>query len=109
MKSKQLILLIISASILTACASYVKPVGEDVCTKCVGLIKDGKTTKSEVLQQEDFYTHTKTLNTHNKTIMVFNFWVVGSGWWSHNKKSYDLVLVFDENDILQKHSLVQVR
>jgi hypothetical protein len=109
MKSKHLIILVIIASVLASCASHVKTVDEDVCTKCVGFIKDGKTTKAELLQQEDFYTHTKTFNTHSKTIMVFNFWVVGTGMWGNKYKSYDLVLVFDENDILQKHSVVQVR
>lgn len=110
MKSKHLVFLALTASILTACASYVKPVDEDVCTKCVGLIKDGKTTRSEVLQQEDFYLHDKTLKSHNNTILIFKFGILEKGLWGYKKiEFYNLVLVFDENDVLQKHSVVNVR
>jgi hypothetical protein len=108
MKSKHIIILVISAFVLASCASYVKPVDEDVCMKCVGLIKDGQTTKSEVLQQEDFYTHIKTFKSNNNTILIFSF-RGGETWWDKIPKLYNLVLVFDQNDILQKHSLVQVQ
>jgi hypothetical protein len=117
MKSNHLVFLALTASLLTACAFYVKPVDEEICTKCVGLIKDGKTTRSEVLQQEDFYLHAKTLKSHNNTILIFKFGVLEKGLEGYNEKGlgvynlkfYDLVLVFDENDVLQKHSVVQIR
>lgn len=108
MKSKHLVFLALTAFLLPACASYVKPVGENVCTKCVGLIKDGQTTKSGVLQQEDFYTHIKTFKSNNNTILIFSF-RGGETWWDKIPRLYNLVLVFDQNDILQKHSLVQVQ
>jgi hypothetical protein len=108
MKSKHLVFLALTASLLTACASYVKPVDEDVCAKCVGLIKDGKTTKSEVLQQEYFYLHIQTYKSNKNTILIFKIWS-DKTWWDTRYKIYNLVLVFDQNDILQKHSLVRVQ
>jgi hypothetical protein len=108
MKSKHLIILVISAFVLASCASYVKPVEEDICTKCEGLIKDGKTTKSEVLQREDFYIFFKTYKSNNNTILIFKI-SDGKKWWDTRPKIYNLVLVFDQDDILQKHSLVQVQ
>jgi hypothetical protein len=108
MKSKHLIILVISASVLASCASYVKPVDEDVCTKCVGLIQDRKTTKTEVLKEEDFYTHLKTYKSGNNTILIFHFWN-HKGWWDSLPREYNLVLIFDENDILIKHSLVRIQ
>jgi hypothetical protein len=108
MKSKHLIILVISAFVLASCASHVKPVDEDVCMKCVGLIKDGKTTKAEVLQQEYFYLHIQTYKSNNNTILIFKI-SDGKRWWDTRPKIYNLVLVFDQDDILQKHSLVQVQ
>ena len=108
MKSNNLVFLGLTACLLVACASYVKPVEEDICTKCDGLIKDGKTTKSEVLQREDFYIFFKTYKSNNNTILIFKI-SDGKRWWDTRPKIYNLVLVFDQDDILQKHSLVQVQ
>jgi len=97
---------------IIGCSHYIKSVDEDICTKCVNFIKDGKTKKEDVLQKTDFYELFKTFKSKNDTILIFSF------LYLKDKKSstvidkieaeYHLVLVFDENDLLKKHSLVRV-
>jgi hypothetical protein len=89
----------------TGCHSYVKPVDESICTKCVNFIEDGKTKKEEVLKKSDFYELLKTYKSKNDTILIFRF----STLQDHKANSYHLVLIFNENDVLKEHSIVRVR
>ncbi len=109
MNSKHVILsafiILIHLFSLTGCHSHVKPVDESICTKCINFIEDGKTKKEEVLRKFDFYVLYKTFKTKNNTILIFGL----TSWQDKDYKEYDLVLVFDESDILKKHSLVQTK
>jgi hypothetical protein len=81
---------------------YIKPVDEGICTKLAPFVEDGKTKKEEVIQKSDFYLSYTEHKSKNNTICIFRFIS------SPDKNIYDLVLVFDENDVLKKHSLVKI-
>jgi hypothetical protein len=85
--------------------SYVERVDESTCDMCVNFIEDGKTTKEEVLHKQNFYVLYKMYKSNNDTIMIFGV----TSWKEKTYKEYDLVLVFDENDLLKRHSLVRTK
>jgi hypothetical protein len=75
--------------------SYVKPVDEDLFSKKFPFIENGKITKDEVLSKLD-----KPYRVYNKD-RIWTYQI------RDDNTTYTLVLVFDGNDLLSKHSLVK--
>lgn len=88
---------------ITGCGSYVKPVDEKIYKKFPSFIEDGKTEKDEVFKKLDFRYY-NTVSSKNSTILIFRLNSVAQ---AGSYKDYDLVLIFDENNVLKKHSLVE--
>jgi len=102
----QIFLILIFPIFITGCRTYVKPVDEASCSMCVNFIEDGKTKKEEVLQKSDFYFLLNTFKSKKDTILIFSYSIQDKNYKVY---VYNLVLVFDENDVLRKHSVVQRR
>jgi|GEM_PF-1849681 len=83
---------------LVSCAPNRVVVGESEHLSNVRKLIDGVTTKSEISDQL-----LSPINSfENGRILIFM-------WNPSYENHYHIVTVFDENDILQKHSIIKVR
>jgi hypothetical protein len=87
---------------ISGCSPHgVKPVDESIIKRIAPFVENGKTKKEEVVQKTDFYFSYKEYRTKKDTICIFRTFS------SQDVMIYDLVLIFDENDVLKKNSLVK--
>jgi hypothetical protein len=87
---------------ITGCVSYVKPVDQSICAKKLPFIEDGKTTKEDISKNPELTIF--KCKSKNERIWVYRVESYEGEKWL----SYELVLVFDENELLKKHSLVKI-
>lgn len=82
---------------ITSCVSYVKPVDEHLLSKKYPFIENGKITKDEILSK----LYIPWLAYKKDSIWIYRI------KFDEELAFYDLVLVFDENGLLSKHSLIK--
>jgi hypothetical protein len=90
----------------TGCASLSKPDDETICKKIAVCLEDGKTTREELLISSNLYRLDKMYKSKNNKIWIFR------SYRSSNLGGIgivDLVLIFNDEDVLKKHSLVNLR
>ena len=99
---RRFIVLAVPASLFAACAEPEGPIH-------LGFLKDGSTTKDEALMKLGQPSGTF----ENGRIMTWRLYDQGSGYAQHTgaesfgmSAKYSLVLVFDVNGVLSRHSLV---
>jgi len=102
-----LILLFVS---LTGCLHSVQVVDEKDSTTTISWLIDGKTTKEEVMRNCRDITLMRTLSQGKILIYCVNFdQQKGQFTCSLPCVIYELVLIFDERDIVKRHSIVKNR
>jgi hypothetical protein len=81
--------------LVTGCFHKATPVSDNVCGTNLALLRDGHVTKDEILKDrgEPSYSY------KNGRIIIYEI--------SPNGGSYQLVLVFDDNYILSRHSCIK--
>jgi len=85
-------------AILVSCAPHRGVAGESEHLSNIRKLIDGVTTKSEISDQL-----LSPINSFEKgRILIFR-------WMPSYENQYHIVTVFDDNDILQKHSIIKVR
>jgi hypothetical protein len=91
-------ILFIFLCFITNCVSYVKPVDENLLFKKFPFIVNERTTKHEILSKlgEPYLRYKKD-----------NIWIYVTPFDEDINTEYNLVLVFHENGLLSKHSLVK--
>jgi hypothetical protein len=103
MKNKRLIssafLVIIFLYSITGCASSTRPDDESIYKNFAICLEDGTTTKEEVLQLNLYPLY----KSKNDRIWLFAIPYLGQ----KGGYGYDLVLIFNEDGVLKKHSLVK--
>jgi len=111
---KKLILLL-PVLIFLGCATTVPPKGR---ADLLDFLADGKTGKEEVIinlgqpsgrfESEKILTCRLGFEAKDKSYHVVEREAQPDGWPTWTRVNYSLVLVFDENGVLRKHSLVGV-
>ena len=86
---------------LTGCGHYLKPVDDDFCKELIPFLEDGKTTKQEAIQKLPLQKFYLSYISKNTKILIYKI------FYKEKNTSYDLVLIFNEIDVLVKHSLVK--
>jgi hypothetical protein len=61
-------------------------------------LQDGKTNRQEIIDRLGHPRH----NYENGRIVIYS-------WFDEESKGYDIVLVFNEDNVLERHSVVRVR
>jgi hypothetical protein len=105
-------LLICLVFIIACCASGLKPLDTNMEKTWLSFIKDGKTTKEEII-----ITYGSPMKTFtNENILIYSMWFAetrGQGFIKQERRNtvgeYHFVFVFDENNILKRHSFLKVR
>lgn len=90
------------AGSVVSCATKRHAMDAQFESKNLGFLQDGKTNRQEIL---DIWGQNPSYRFEDGRIVIYI--------WSEEGKDftgiYNVVLVFDENDILKKHSIVRVR
>ncbi len=98
----------LSVFLLAACVQHIKEVKEDIQLKRLPFIEDGTTTKDEVLTKlgtpSRQFEGGRILTYH----MTFNE-EKGFQVDSERQFMYNLVLIFDEHNILEKHRMLKLQ
>ncbi len=112
---KHLACMLLLAVLLAGCASAPVEKGR---ADLLDFLVDSKTTKQEVLtnlgqpsakfQNERILTYQLAVTPKTSAYYVVERRSYPSGWPDWRLAKYSLVLVFDEHDVLQKHSQVPV-
>jgi len=122
MLSDRVIVYLLLAFLLEGCAGHLHPVEKAEQEAWLPFIEDGKTRKEEVLlhlgvpsarfQGERVFSYRLRLDEKKQTRFV----VVAREFPAADPRllvwvlaEYDLVLVFDDRQVLQRHSLIKVR
>ena len=84
-----------------SCAPNRKVIDPQLESERFGYLQDGKITRQEIIDRLGNPHHSY----ENKRIVIYSWFDEKSG--GHIK--YDIVLIFNENDILERHSVVRVR
>ena len=105
-----LALILVAMAMMAGCMTRYAPKADP---QLLAFLTDGRTSKSEVLLHLGFPSR----QMENNRIVMFRighvenrgYYVreaIATGW---EDTKYSLVLVFDDKDVLQRHSLVEVR
>jgi hypothetical protein len=101
---KSIFLTVVIATCLAACMT-AKKLDPPTLSKYEGFICDGKTTKQEVLDRLGF-----SANAYEKdTILIYHAYLQDDGRMTLAGPGtcHALVLVFDKENVLERHSLVK--
>jgi hypothetical protein len=101
-----LVLLFIS---LTGCLHSVRVVDDKDPKTTIPWLVDGTTTKEEVLQNFQNVDPLRTLSQGKIVIYAVNFDQQKGQITCSNECEYQLVLVFDENNVVKRHSILKNR
>jgi hypothetical protein len=94
-------ILICLVFIIACSVTGLQPVDKGLEATLLPFIKDGKTTKEEIMLK--YGSPTKTFTSESSLIYIYNIRC------SNNIPECHLVLVFDEHNILKRHSFLKVR
>lgn len=94
---------------LTGCLHSVQVVDEKDPTTTIPWLVDGKTTKEEVVQNFPNVEPLRTLNQGKIIIYAINLVQQKGQITCSTECEYQLVLVFDEKDIVKRHSILKNR
>lgn len=83
---------------LHSCAPKREVIEEPIANGKFEFLKDGETTKSEVIDQIGYSSRSY----ENGRIIIYH-------WTSYESKVYDIVMIFNEDNILERHSVIRVR
>ena len=90
---------IFSATIIFSCAPKRKPINEDdIFIEQWEFVKAGKVTKQEIM---DRLGEPESSYENGRIVIYVRFY--------EKLKVYDLVLVFNDNNVLERHSVVRIR
>jgi len=115
MTSKKALIYVLLSVILTSCAHKVQIVNQEIFREAgLSFLKDGETTKAEVLSnlgtaQAQFEGGSILAYRLDDTYQVVIRTYASGGCLEWGRANYSLVLVFDEDEVMQRHSLVRVR
>jgi len=108
MLSRKVIFCLLSAFLLAACVQYIAVVDESIQQKWLPFIEDGKTTKDDVLLK----LGTPSRQFEDGMILTYHMTFTREEGFrvdSERQFIYNLVLVFDERNILQKHRMLKIQ
>lgn len=90
--------MLLALAVLASCAPNRGVVGKSADLTGIRELMNGVTTKTEISDQ----LHRPIHSFENGRILIFM-------WKPSYENQYHIVTVFDDNDILQKHSVIKVR
>jgi hypothetical protein len=96
-----LIFLLLIAVLTVSCATKRQAIVPQLVGDRFGYLQDGKTNRQEIINRLGNPHHIY----ENGRIAIYSWLDEGSG----DYVEYDIVLIFNENDILERHSFVRVR
>lgn len=103
------ICLLVCLAFITGCGvSKLKPVDTSLQESYLSFIQDGKTTKEDIIQK--YGNHCKTFTNDSIRIYIMQLdgmkgFITDVGW----REEYHFVFVFDEHNVLKKHSFLKAR
>jgi hypothetical protein len=94
---------------LTGCLHSVRVVDEKDPTTIISWLVDGRTTREEVLMNFQNVEPLRTLSQGKIVIYAVNFDQQKGQITCSTECEYQLVLVFDENNVVKRHSILKNR
>lgn len=92
---------------LTSCLYSVRAVNEKDPITTIAWLVDGKTTKEEIIHNCSNVNPIGSLTQGKILIYAVNFDQQKSQITCSDKGDYQLILVFDEHDVMERHSILK--
>ena len=93
-----LIFLLLIVVLAFSCAPARRVIGPQLESESFEYLQDGKTKRQEIIDRLGHPLHSY----ENGRIVIYS-------WFDKESKGYDIVLVFNEDNVLERHSVVRVR
>ena len=92
------IFLLLIVVLACSCAPKRQVIDPQLEDERFGYLQDGKTNRQEIIYRLGNPLHSY----ENGRIVIYS-------WFDEEQKGYDIVLVFNEDNVLERHSVVRVR
>lgn len=109
--SRDLLIGTLLVALLSACSgTTVSPVDPSIAIKKFGFLRDGETTKLEVLDRMGPSSRVhETDRTLTYSVFENELGKIDLGGSEYSRGAYSLVLIFNDKDVLRQHSLILIK